>query len=58
MNNVFKHQTIAIRRNYKLKLPDSIIAASALTENMSFITSDKGFRRITELDFILYAPSI
>jgi len=57
MNNVIKQKTIAVRRDYKLKLPDSIIAASALIENISYITSDKGFRRITELDFILYDPA-
>jgi len=57
MNNVIKQKTIAVRRDYKLKLPDSIIAASALVENISYITSDKGFRKITELDFILYDPA-
>ncbi|HWZ16784.1 MAG TPA: type II toxin-antitoxin system VapC family toxin [Mucilaginibacter sp.] len=49
-----KAKTIEIRKNFKLKLPDSIIAASALTYNLPFITADKGFRKIELIDLILY----
>lgn len=57
INSHIKQKTIEVRRNYKLKLPDSIIAASALIENISFITADKGFRKLPELDIVLYEPS-
>ncbi len=49
-----KINTIEIRKKAKLKLPDSIIAASALTYNLPLITADKGFKRVDHLDLILY----
>ncbi len=48
-----KKATIAIRKEFKLKLPDSIIAASAITHKMFFITSDKAFKSVTGLDLFL-----
>lgn len=36
-----KERTILIRKHSKLKLPDSIIVASALESNASLVTSDK-----------------
>ncbi|MFD1258966.1 hypothetical protein ACFQ3S_19330 [Mucilaginibacter terrae] len=33
------------------------MAASALIENLSFITADKGFRKLSELDIVLYDPA-
>ncbi len=53
-DNSIKTATIAIRRNFKLKLPDSIIAASAITHKMLFITSDKAFKAVTGLNLFLY----
>lgn len=49
-----KQRTIDIRKSYKLKLPDSIIAASALVKNLPLITADKGFDKIADLDLVLY----
>jgi predicted nucleic acid-binding protein len=49
-----KVNTIEIRKNSKLKLPDSIIAASALTYNLPFITADKSFKKVKDIDLILY----
>lgn len=56
INHSIKQKTIDIRRDYKRKLPDSIIAASALIEDITFISSDKGFQKIPGLDLILYDP--
>ena len=36
-----KERTIQIRKNSKLKLPDSIIVASAIESNAVLVTSDK-----------------
>ena len=58
INNDIKRKTVEIRRDFKLKLPDSIIAASALVENISFITADKGFRKVPELAIVLYDPPV
>lgn len=53
-DEAIKKNTIAIRREFKLKLPDSIIAASAITHKMFFITADKAFKIVTGLDLFLY----
>ncbi|MFA6083289.1 type II toxin-antitoxin system VapC family toxin [Mucilaginibacter sp.] len=57
ITNDIKQTTINLRREHKLKLPDSIIAASALTKNLPFVTADKGFKKIAELDLVLYELS-
>jgi len=49
-----KANAIKIRRNTKLKLPDSIIAASALAYKLPLITADKAFKRVSTLDLFLY----
>ena len=38
-------ETIVIRRNNKLKLPDSIILATAIVNNALLVTRDKSFDR-------------
>ncbi|WP_345079920.1 type II toxin-antitoxin system VapC family toxin [Nemorincola caseinilytica] len=49
-----KKTAILIRRKYKLKLPDSIIAATAIVYDIPLITADKQFRNIEELQMLLY----
>lgn len=46
-------QCVRIRRSRKIKTPDAIIAATAITHNYTLITSDKGFRT-----FRVYEPLI
>ncbi|MCF8304562.1 MAG: type II toxin-antitoxin system VapC family toxin [Bacteroidales bacterium] len=44
-------KTIEIRRLYKIKLPDAIIAATALVNNLAVITRNKNdFEKIEGLD--------
>ncbi|TSD64956.1 type II toxin-antitoxin system VapC family toxin [Inquilinus sp. KBS0705] len=57
ISNDIKQKTIDIRRNYKMKLPDSIIAASSLTKKLPFVTADKNFKKIPDLDLVLYELS-
>lgn len=41
-------EPIALRKTYSIKLPDAIIAASAITVNATLITSDlAGFRKVS-----------
>lgn len=42
-------KTIQLRRTYKNKLPDSIIAASAIVFDIPLVTADIGFSKIDEL---------
>jgi len=43
---------IKLRQQYNLKLPDVIIAATAILYNADLITFDNQFRRIKELNVI------
>lgn len=49
-----KIETIRIRRDYKLKIPDAIIAASALVSNVPLLTADRAFNRLLNQDIILF----
>ena len=52
-----KEKTIEIRKKYKTKLPDAIVAASAIVCDIPLITADKGFRQITELKLEFITPA-
>ena len=42
---------IELRKNYKIKLPDAIIAATAKVQNLTLITRNtKDFKRIVEIE--------
>lgn len=49
-----KELTIELRRKYKIKLPDSIIAASAIFKKIPLLTSDKDFIKIKELNLLIF----
>ena len=51
IDSEIESKTIEIRRRYKLKLPDAIIAATAIVEGAALITfNSKDFKKIRELD--------
>ena len=46
-------QTIALRKQYKLKLPDAMIAATAIVHNLTLLSRNlKDFKSITNLTTI------
>ena len=47
-----KKAAIEIRKKYKLKVPDAIIAATATTKNLTLFSSDDIFKRIPHLNFV------
>ena len=47
-----KSMTIQIRKNYGIKLPDSIICATALVSNATLISNDKQLSKIVGLDIL------
>lgn len=49
-----KELAILFRKKYFLKIPDLIIAATAVSLDIPLITSDKGFKQITELEIDFY----
>ena len=53
IESAIKDITIEIRSKYKVKLPDTIIAATAMYFDMPLFTMDKGFSRITDLQAVI-----
>lgn len=54
LNQEIKDITVEIRKQYRLKLPDAIIAASAYSLGVPLITADKGFMKLEIMNIILY----
>jgi predicted nucleic acid-binding protein len=54
MSDDIKEKYIEVRRKYRLKLADAVIAATAIVSGMPLITSDKQFKTIKELKLITY----
>lgn len=45
-NSKIKDVTILLKKKYKVKLPDAIIAATSIVLNKPLLTADKGFLQI------------
>lgn len=45
--------TISLKQKYKIKLPDALIAATAIHSDLPSLTYDKGFTQINSLDIVL-----
>lgn len=48
-----KETIIRIRQTARLKLPDSIIAATAISHNLTMLTADTAFRRVSGLSLVM-----
>jgi len=48
-----KEITIAIRSKLNIKLPDAVIAATAIYHDLPLFTMDKGFRKIPDLQAVI-----
>lgn len=51
-----KHLTISLKQIYTLKIPDAIIAATAIYLNIPLLTADKDFKKIKELNLTIVQP--
>lgn len=56
LSDNIKERAIILRRTYGTKLPDAIVAATAIECNVPLISADKGFRKIKELMLELIEP--
>jgi predicted nucleic acid-binding protein len=54
MNSEIKKHTVEIRNKHNAKLGDCLIAATPVYAGFPFITADKGFKKITELNHLFY----
>jgi predicted nucleic acid-binding protein len=50
LNNAIKTKAIQLRREYKIKLPDAIIVATALILNIPLLSNDLRLNKISDLD--------
>jgi predicted nucleic acid-binding protein len=57
LNGQIKSKTIQLRRQYGLKLPDSIIAATACYLGIPLFSADMDFRAVKEIDLMVYERS-
>ena len=55
LNEPIKDIAIRLRKEYGLKLPDSIIISTAIYLNIPLISSDKEFSKVKQADLILYS---
>lgn len=51
--NKIKQRVISIKKEIKIPVPDSIIAATAIENGFTLVTADKSFKRIKDLSLIL-----
>ncbi len=51
-NRILLKQIISIRQQYRLKLPDAIIAAMAVQNSAKLVTRDVQLNRVTELTVV------
>jgi predicted nucleic acid-binding protein len=56
VNSGIKEITKQLRRSYSLKLPDAIIAATAIFLGIPLLSADKHFGGIDDLTFVRYEP--
>jgi len=52
INEQIKEKTIELRKKYKIKLPDSIICASAISNNLVLVSDDAALFKIENLHTI------
>jgi predicted nucleic acid-binding protein len=53
INSSIKRRVITLRENYTIKLPDAIIAATAIEYDFFFFTADKQMEAIKELNSVI-----
>ncbi len=58
INHNIEEKAIILRKKYKIKLPDAIVASTSICLGAPLITADKGFSKIKELNLELINPSI
>ncbi len=56
INAGIKEITKQLRRSYTLKLPDAIVAATAIFLDIPLLSADKHFEKINDLIFVRYEP--
>jgi predicted nucleic acid-binding protein len=53
LSDRIKDVAIALKQKYAIKLPDAVIAATAICSNLPLVTADTDFKRIENLNLVL-----
>lgn len=53
-NRLLMQTIVDMRRQYRLKLPDAIIAATAVCQNAFLVTADRDFQSLPDLSLRLF----
>ncbi|MBM4166493.1 MAG: type II toxin-antitoxin system VapC family toxin [Ignavibacteria bacterium] len=53
MNQEIKRETIHLRKNHKLKLPDALICATSLYKDATLLTYDKKLKKVNEINVLV-----
>jgi predicted nucleic acid-binding protein len=53
INTIIKERTIELRLKHALKLPDAIIAATAIAHRLPLFTADKAFERVKDMECLI-----
>ena len=53
-DNTLIDSIVRVRKQYRLKLPDAIIAATAIHQNADLVTADREFRVVRELRIVQF----
>lgn len=57
LNRAIMDHAILLRREYRLKIPDAIVAATAIFMNVPLLTADTDFTRLREeVVLLMYEP--
>ena len=56
LNDEIKHVYSTLRKQYRLKLGDAAAAATAIYLDLPFMSADKAFSKVTELQLTAYLP--
>lgn len=49
---ILKNKIVELRNTYRLKLPDAIIAATAIVNNIVLVTADGDFKKVKGLQLM------
>ncbi|MBI5856669.1 MAG: type II toxin-antitoxin system VapC family toxin [Sphingobacteriales bacterium] len=56
LTTTVKNEAIRLKQQFKVKLPDAVIAATALIEGYTLVTADKAFSKYSAASVILINP--
>lgn len=54
INPKIKEFAISLRKKYSFKIPDTIIIATAMYLDLSLISADLEFKKVKEVDLVMY----